>query len=193
MAVRARPRGDAHCLGGLGLGPSPEADLLGKTTFIEAMLAGADALTLAARCLRDDPLARAREDAPGTQPELRRHRQAGAAVAAACSFLGQRAAGRSGRVTLAPPAARQLRKVDPGVKRRIQAGVELLAVELRPPAATRLVGGSGECRARTGNYRIVNEISDNELVVLVLRMPTVARSMTGSRSPSGASGEPAVL
>ena len=97
------------------------------------------------------------------------------------------------RVALAPSAARQLRKFDPDARRRIQGAIELLAVEPRPPAATRLVGGSGEWRVRTGDYRIVYEIHDNELVVLVLRMPTVARSMTGSRSPSGASGEPAVL
>ena len=74
------------------------------------------------------------------------------------------------RVTLAPSAARQLRKFDPDVRRRIQAAIELLAVEPRPPAATQLVGGSGEWRVRTGNYRIVYEINDNELVVLVLRM-----------------------
>ncbi|MHB8670187.1 MAG: type II toxin-antitoxin system RelE family toxin [Acidimicrobiales bacterium] len=73
-------------------------------------------------------------------------------------------------VTLAPSAARQLRKFDPDVRRRIQAAIELLAVEPRPPAATRPVGGSGEWRVRTGNYRIVYEINDNELVVLVLRM-----------------------
>ena len=74
------------------------------------------------------------------------------------------------RVALAPSAARQLRKLDPDVRRRIQAAIELLAVEPRPPAATRLVGGSGEWRVRTGDYRIVYEINDNELVVLVLRM-----------------------
>ena len=74
------------------------------------------------------------------------------------------------RVTLAPSAARQLRKFDPDVRRRLQAAIELLAVDPRPPAATRLVGGSGEWRVRTGNYRIVYEINDNELVVLVLRM-----------------------
>ena len=74
------------------------------------------------------------------------------------------------RVTLAPSAARQLRKFDPDVKRRLQAASELLAIDPRPPAATRLVGGSGEWRVRTGNYRIVYEINDNELVVLVLRM-----------------------
>jgi mRNA interferase RelE/StbE len=74
------------------------------------------------------------------------------------------------RVTLAPSAARQLCKFDPDVRRRIQAAIELLAVEPRPPAATRLVGGSGEWRVRTGNYRIVYEINDNDLLVLVLRM-----------------------
>ncbi|MHB1802147.1 MAG: type II toxin-antitoxin system RelE family toxin [Actinomycetes bacterium] len=74
------------------------------------------------------------------------------------------------RVTVAPSAARQLRKFDPDVRRRLQAAIELLAVDPRPPATTRLVGGSGEWRVRTGNYRIVYEINDNELVILVLRM-----------------------
>ncbi len=74
------------------------------------------------------------------------------------------------RVTLAPSAVRQLRRFGPDVRRRIQAAIELLAVEPRPPAATRLVGGSGEWRVRTGSYRIVYEINDKELIVLVLRM-----------------------
>ena len=72
------------------------------------------------------------------------------------------------RVTLAPLAARQLRKLDPAVRRRIQAAIELLADNPRPPTATRLVGGSGEWRVRTGDYRIVYEIQDNILLVLVL-------------------------
>ena len=38
----------------------------GKTTFIEAMLAGTDALALEARCLRDDTLTQARDGAPRT-------------------------------------------------------------------------------------------------------------------------------
>jgi mRNA interferase RelE/StbE len=72
------------------------------------------------------------------------------------------------RVTLAPAAARQLRKFDPPVRRRIQATLELLAENPRPPAATQLVGGSGEWRVRTGNYRVVYEIEDEVLLVLVL-------------------------
>lgn len=71
-------------------------------------------------------------------------------------------------IALAPAATRQLRKFDPQVRRRIQAAVELLATEPRPPAATRLVGGAGEWRVRTGDYRIVYEIEDERLLVLVL-------------------------
>jgi len=71
-------------------------------------------------------------------------------------------------VVLAPAAARQLRKFDPQVRRRIQAAIELLATEPRPPAATRLVGGAGEWRVRTGDYRIVYEIEEELLIVLVL-------------------------
>ena len=74
------------------------------------------------------------------------------------------------RVTLAPAAARQLRKQDPRIRRRLQAALDLLAVEPRPPAATRLVGGSGEWRVRTGDYRIIYEIKDDELLVLVLQV-----------------------
>ncbi|MHB8263968.1 MAG: type II toxin-antitoxin system RelE family toxin [Acidimicrobiales bacterium] len=74
------------------------------------------------------------------------------------------------RVSLAPSAARQLRKLDAQARRRIQAAVELLATEPRPPAATQLVGGVGEWRVRTGDYRIIYEILDDQILVLVLRI-----------------------
>jgi len=67
-------------------------------------------------------------------------------------------------------AARQLRKLDAQVRRRIQAALDLLAEQPRPPSATQLVGGSGEWRVRTGDYRIVYEIEDDRLLVLVLRL-----------------------
>ncbi len=74
------------------------------------------------------------------------------------------------RVSLAASAARQLRKFDPAVRRRLQAAIELLSIDPRPPAATQLVGGSGEWRVRTGDYRVIYEIRDDQLVVLVLRL-----------------------
>ncbi len=72
------------------------------------------------------------------------------------------------QVSLAPAAARQIRKFDPLVRRRIQAAIEVLADNPRPPTATRLVGGYGEWRIRTGDYRIIYEIEDDRLLVLVL-------------------------
>jgi mRNA interferase RelE/StbE len=72
------------------------------------------------------------------------------------------------RIEVAPSAARQLRKLDPPARRRIQAAVELLATEPRPAGARKLVGGDGEWRVRTGDYRIVYEIHDQVLLVLVV-------------------------
>jgi len=74
------------------------------------------------------------------------------------------------RVELAPSAARQLKKFTPDVRRRIQGVLELLAEDPRPPAAKQLVGGAGEWRVRTGDYRVIYEIHDRQVVVLVLRM-----------------------
>lgn len=63
---------------------------------------------------------------------------------------------------------RQLRKLDAAARRRIQAAIELLGEEPRPSGAKKLVGGDGEWRVRTGDYRIAYEIRDGELVVLVI-------------------------
>lgn len=71
-------------------------------------------------------------------------------------------------VTLTPAAAPQLRKLDAQARRRVQAALDLLADDPRPPAATPLVGGRGEWRVRTGDYRVMYEIYQAELRVLVL-------------------------
>jgi mRNA interferase RelE/StbE len=73
-------------------------------------------------------------------------------------------------VSLAPSAVRQLRKFEPQVRRRLQAAIEMLGTDPRPPAARQLVGGAGEWCVRTGDYRIIYEIHDDQLVVLVLRV-----------------------
>jgi len=74
------------------------------------------------------------------------------------------------KVTIAPAAERQLRKLDPQARRRIHAAIELLSENPRPPKAIQLVGGAGEWRVRTGDYRIIYEIHDDHLIVLVLRV-----------------------
>ena len=72
------------------------------------------------------------------------------------------------RVEVAPAAVRQLRKLNPDARRRVQAAVELLADQPRPNAAKKLVAGDGEWRVRTGDYRIIYEIRDDVLLVLVV-------------------------
>ena len=72
------------------------------------------------------------------------------------------------RVQVAPGAVRQLRKLDPVATRRVEAAIELLAEHPRPSGATKLVGGDGEWRVRTGDYRIVYEVHDSVLLVLVV-------------------------
>lgn len=72
------------------------------------------------------------------------------------------------RIDLAPTAARQLRTLDHTARRRVQAAIELLSTEPRPSGAKKLVGGGGEWRVRTGDYRIVYEIHDRKLLVLVI-------------------------
>lgn len=71
-------------------------------------------------------------------------------------------------IEVAPAAARQLHKLDLPARRRIQAAIELLAQQPRPTGASKLVGGDREWRVRTGDYRIVYEIHDQILLVLVL-------------------------
>jgi mRNA interferase RelE/StbE len=72
------------------------------------------------------------------------------------------------QVQVARAALRQLRKLDPTARRRVQAAIELLADQPRPSGAKKLVGGDGEWRVRTGDYRIVYEIRDEVLLVLVI-------------------------
>ena len=72
------------------------------------------------------------------------------------------------RVDLSPAAARQLRKLDPPGRRRVQATIDLLAEDPRPPAAKMLVNSDGAWRVRVGDFRVVYDIEDGRLLVLVL-------------------------
>ncbi|WP_415856042.1 type II toxin-antitoxin system RelE family toxin [Sinomonas sp. G460-2] len=71
------------------------------------------------------------------------------------------------RVEILPAAVRSIRKLPPEAKRRIQAVVELLADDPRPPAARKLTGRP-EWRVRTGDYRILYRVQDEVLLVVVV-------------------------
>lgn len=69
-----------------------------------------------------------------------------------------------------PAALRQLRKLDTQIARRIKGATEALRVEPRPSGVKALTGQRGWLRIRVGDYRIVYEVRDRELVVLVIQI-----------------------
>jgi len=70
-------------------------------------------------------------------------------------------------VQILPSAVRALRRLPPEAKRRVQAAIDLLAEDPRPPAAKKLVARP-EWRVRTGDYRVLYRIDDGVLVVVVV-------------------------
>ncbi|WP_302846909.1 type II toxin-antitoxin system RelE/ParE family toxin [Arthrobacter sp. cf158] len=52
----------------------------------------------------------------------------------------------------------------------MQAAIEILAESPHPPGAKKLSGSSGDWRVRTGDYRIIYEIRDAQLIVLLVAM-----------------------
>ena len=71
-------------------------------------------------------------------------------------------------IQILPAAARAIKKLPPEAKRRVQAAVELLAEDPRPPAAKKLTGRP-EWRVRTGDYRVLYRIREDVLTVVVVR------------------------
>ncbi len=69
-----------------------------------------------------------------------------------------------------PAARKEIRKLDPTVRRRVLAAVTALAADPRPPASVNLTGAPGWRRIRIGGYRVIYEVRDEILVVLVLRV-----------------------
>ena len=71
------------------------------------------------------------------------------------------------QVHILPVAVRAIRKLPPEAKRRVQAVIELLAQDPRPPAAKKLTARP-EWRVRTGDYRVLYRIQDDILTVVVV-------------------------
>lgn len=67
-----------------------------------------------------------------------------------------------------PAAAKALRKLDRQTARRVLSAIERLASDPRPAGCKQLKGGAGELRVRVGDYRVVYEVRDSELIILVL-------------------------
>ncbi|HLR97828.1 MAG TPA: type II toxin-antitoxin system RelE/ParE family toxin [Jiangellaceae bacterium] len=73
-------------------------------------------------------------------------------------------------ISYVPSAAKAIRKLDRPTARRLLEAIGELASDPRPSGCIQLKGGDGELRIRVGDYRIVYDVQDDELVVLVLRV-----------------------
>jgi mRNA interferase RelE/StbE len=73
------------------------------------------------------------------------------------------------RVDFTVAAARQLRKLEPVVRRRLFAAIVQLEENPRPAGAKKLAGAQFAWRLRVGDYRVIYEIEDDRLVVTVVR------------------------
>lgn len=69
-----------------------------------------------------------------------------------------------------PAAARSIRKLPRDVAARAKTATEVLRDNPHPPGVKALTGEHGFWRIRVGDYRIVYEVRDAELVVLVVRV-----------------------
>ncbi len=69
-----------------------------------------------------------------------------------------------------PSARKEIRKLDPTDRRRVIGAVTALGTEPRPPGSVMLTGSPGWRRIRIGGYRVIYDIREDALVVLVLRV-----------------------
>jgi mRNA interferase RelE/StbE len=74
------------------------------------------------------------------------------------------------RVEIAKSAAKDLRAINRKWIPRIVASIETLESDPRPSGCKKLVGSDHTYRLRIGDYRVVYEIHDDRLVVLVVRI-----------------------
>ena len=74
------------------------------------------------------------------------------------------------RIDFRPGARREFNKLAPKVKSRLQPHIDGLAENPRPPGCKKLHGGENLWRIRGGDYRIIYEIHDDVLVVVVVKV-----------------------
>jgi len=73
-------------------------------------------------------------------------------------------------VELLPAASRDLKRIEKKMQVRIVAALRDLAENPRPAGVVKLAGEDNVWRIREGDYRILYEIHDRRLLVLVVRI-----------------------
>jgi mRNA interferase RelE/StbE len=74
------------------------------------------------------------------------------------------------RLELSPRAGRDLKKLPAQVQVRLKAHIDALAKNPRPHGVSKLRGDPNAYRIRVGDYRVLYEVHDQVLVVIVLKV-----------------------
>lgn len=72
-------------------------------------------------------------------------------------------------VEISPGARRDLRRLPRQIQPRIRDAIDGLESDPRPPGYDKLTGQDNRYRIRVGDYRVIYEIHDDVLLVLIVR------------------------
>ena len=70
-------------------------------------------------------------------------------------------------VIMSRPARKQLNKIEPQTRERLQRAIDALCDDPRPPGVKKLIDQE-VWRVRVGDYRVLYEIEDDKLIVVVI-------------------------
>lgn len=74
------------------------------------------------------------------------------------------------RIEVARDALRTLSKLDKPARRRLESAIDRLADDPRPSGVVAVKSMTGCLRLRVGDYRVIYEVQDHRLVVLVIEV-----------------------
>lgn len=74
------------------------------------------------------------------------------------------------QVLITRSAEKQLKKLDAQVQRKIAAVIMSLGIDPRPYGCKKLTGSVNCYRIRVGDYRVIYDIYEHEIVVSVLKI-----------------------
>jgi mRNA interferase RelE/StbE len=77
-------------------------------------------------------------------------------------------AGTSYKILVPASIEKQLSKIPKRIAIRIREAIRSLATDPRPDGCKKLKGSKSDYRIREGDYRIIYEVRDDELVILLI-------------------------
>lgn len=74
------------------------------------------------------------------------------------------------RIEFTPAAVRELQALPRPAQQRIKTAIDALAETPRPPGVKKLVAEENLYRIRVGDYRVLFQVQDRQLLVLIVKV-----------------------